>query len=193
MLRNGGEVLFNRMGMPLEFGDMVGIPYLNGLTISDKLIYQVVTDAKLVDLSQRTIDKNAVRCIIPFVGGTEINSLAWVELKKQLETGNIKFLTSVQDRQESLEDDGSYFKMTSEEIATDLVPYGQTDLLIQEAVNLKTEYRNDKIKLTEPRNGTKDRIVILSYVNYIMTLIENEWLKQQQNSSSDWNDFQLIY
>ena len=193
MLRNGGEVLFNRMGMPLEFGDMVGIPHLNGLTISDKSIYQVVTDAKLIDLSQRTIDKNAIHCIIPFVGGTEVNSFAWVELKKQLETGNIKFLTSVQDRQESLEDDGSYFKMTSEEIAQDLLPYGQTDLLIQEAVNLKTEYRNDKIKLTEPRNGTKDRIVILSYANYIMTLIENEWLKQQQQGDTDWEEFNLIY
>ena len=192
-LRNGGEVLFNRMGMPLEFGDMVGIPHLNGLTISDKSIYQVVTDAKLIDLSQRTIDKNAIHCIIPFVGGTEVNSFAWVELKKQLETGNIKFLTSVQDRQELLEDDGSYFKMTSEEIAQDLLPYGQTDLLIQEAVNLKTEYRNDKIKLTEPRNGTKDRIVILSYANYIMTLIENEWLKQQQQGDTDWEEFNLIY
>ena len=89
--------------------------------------------------------------------------------------------------------DGSYFKMTSEEVAEDLLPFGQTDSLIQEAVNLKTEYRNDKIKLVEPRNGTKDRIVILSYVNYIMTLIENEWLKQQQNDDSSWDDFNLVY
>ena len=105
----------------------------------------------------------------------------------------MKFLISVQDRQTEIEDNGSYFKMTSEEVAKDLLPFGQTDLLIQEAVNLKTEYRNDKIKLIEPRNGTKDRIVILSYVNYIMTLIENEWLKQQQNDDSSWDDFNLVY
>lgn len=192
-LRNGGEVLFNRMGMPLSSNDLIGIKNLNGLTLSDKLIYQIVPDAKLNDLRQRTVDKNAIPCIIPFVGNTEINSLAWVELKKQLESNNIKFLISLQDRQTEIEDDGSYFKMTSEEVAKDLLPFGQTDLLIQEAVNLKTEYRNDKIKLIEPRTSTKDRIVILSYVNYIMTLIENEWLKQQQNDDSSWDDFNLVY
>lgn len=193
MLRNGGEVLFNRMGMPLDSNDLIGINNLHGLTISDKIIYQVLPDAKLNDLRQRTVDKDAIPCIIPFVGSAEINSLAWIELRKQLESNNIKFLISVQDRQTEIEDDGSYFKMTSEEVAEDLLPFGQTDSLIQEAVNLKTEYRNDKIKLVEPRNGTKDRIVILSYVNYIMTLIENEWLKQQQNDDSSWDDFNLVY
>ena len=193
MLRNGGEVLFNRMGMPLNSNDLIGIKNLNGLTLSDKLIYHIVPEAKLNDLRQRTVDKNAIPCIIPFVGNAEINSLAWVELRKQLESNNMKFLISVQDRQTEIEDNGSYFKMTSEEVAKDLLPFGQTDLLIQEAVNLKTEYRNDKIKLVEPRNGTKDRIVILSYVNYIMTLIENEWLKQQQEDDSSWDDFNLVY
>ncbi|MEE1096731.1 MAG: hypothetical protein U0K83_00225, partial [Bacteroidales bacterium] len=89
--------------------------------------------------------------------------------------------------------DGQISEAKCEEVAEDLLPFGQTDSLIQEAVNLKTEYRNDKIKLVEPRNGTKDRIVILSYVNYIMTLIENEWLKQQQNDDSSWDDFNLVY
>ena len=193
MLRNGGEVLFNRMGMPLEPNEMIGIPYLNGLTVSNKLMYQVVNDAKFNDLVQRTIDKNAIPCLIPFVGSTELNSFAWIELKKQLENNNIKFLVPIQERQTLIEDDGSYFKMTSEEVALDLLPYGQTDALIQEAVNLKTEYRNDKIKLVEPSNGTKDRVVILSYVNYIMTLIENEWLKQQQEVDSNWDEFDLVY
>ena len=99
MLRNGGEVLFNRMGMPLDSNDLIGINTLHGLTISDKIIYQVLPDAKLNDLRQRTVDKDAIPCIIPFVGSAEINSLAWIELRKQLESNNIKFLISVQDRQ----------------------------------------------------------------------------------------------
>lgn len=192
-LRNGGETLYNRMTIPLNVGEIVGIPDLRGLTISDKFIYQVVPDAKLHDLQNRTVDKNAVPAIIPFVGTPELNSSAWIELKKQLESNNIKFLISVQERQNRIEDDGSFFKMTSEQVALDLLPYGQTDALVQEAVNLKTEFRNDKIKLTEPRTGTKDRVVILSYCNYIMSLIENEWLKQQQDDISSWDDIQLVY
>lgn len=190
--RSGGETLFNRMTMPWENGERAGISINCGLTISDKN-YHVVPEAKLADYRLRTVDPNAYPCIIPFIGTGELNSLSWIELKKQIESGNIKLLISSQDKQNIIEDNGSFFKMTSEEIVKTLLPHGQTDELIHEAVNLKTEYRNDKVKLVEPRTGTKDRVVILSYINYIFSLIENEWLKQQQNSSSDWEDFQLVY
>ena len=83
--------------------------------------------------------------------------------------------------------------MTSEELANELLPYGQVDLLVQEAVNLKAEFRNDKIKLTEPRSGTKDRVVVLSYGNYIADLIENEWNKQNQTQEYDISDIQLVF
>lgn len=191
--RNGGEILFNRMTMPWEIGERPGFTNLHGLTICDKNVYHVVPEAKLADYRMRTVDSNAHPCIIPFIGTGELNSLAWIELKKQVENNNIKFLISAQDRETEIEDDGSYFKMTTEEVVREILPYGQTDELIHEAVNLKTEYRNDKIKLIEPRTGTKDRVVILSYCNYIFSLIENEWLKQQQNDSSSWDDFNLIY
>ena len=190
--RSGGETLFNRMTTPWDVGERPGMINLRGLTISDKK-YHVVPEAKLNDYRARTVDPNAYPCLIPFIGTGEINSLAWIELRKQLENGNIKFLISSQEKQNNIEDDGSFFKMTSTEVVQTLLPYGQTDELIHEAVNLKAEYRNDKIKLVEPRTSTKDRVVILSYINYIFYLIENEWLRQQQNSSSDWEDFQLVY
>lgn len=193
MSRSGGETLFNRMTIPWEIGERPGMINLQGLTIAEKNVYHVVPEAKLVDYRMRTVDKNAYPCIIPFIGTSELNSLSWIELKKQLDNNNIKFLISAQDKQTEIEDDGSFFKMTSNEIVNTLLPYGQTDELIHEAVNLKTEYKNDKIKLVEPRTGTKDRIVILSYCNYILSLIENEWLKQQQNDYSSWDDFQLVY
>jgi len=193
MSRNGGEILFNRMTMPWEINEKPWMMNFHGLTISEKLNYHVVPDSKLVDYRMRTVDKDAYPCIIPFIGTGELNSIAWIELKKQVESGNIKFLISSQDKQGKIEDDGSYFRMSSEEVVKTLLPYGQTDELIHEAVNLKKEYRNDKIKLIEPRTGTKDRVVILSYCNYIFSLIENEWLKQQQNDSSSWDDFNLIY
>lgn len=181
------------MTMPWEIGERPGIIQTCGLTISDKNHYHVVPDAKLADYRMRTVDKNAYPCIIPFITTAELNSLCWIELKKQLENNNIKFLISSQDRQTIIEDNGSFFKMSSQAVVDELLPYGQTDELIREAVNLKTEYRNDKIKLTEPRLGTKDRVVILSYCNYIISLIENEWLKQQQMGGSNWDDFQLIW
>ena len=101
----------------------------------------------------------------------------------------------MQDKQEAIEDDGTYFKMTSDELAKTLAPHMQVDLLIQEAINLKTEFRNDKIKLVEPRSGTKDRAVVLAYGNYIASLIENEWNKQAQveDDTTDWDEVPLVW
>ena len=191
--RAGGEVLYNRMTEVWEHPERGKNWNSHGFTICDKMQYHVVPENKLKDLKERTVDPQAIPCIIPMIGTGELNSTLWVELKKQLECGNIKSLVSMQDRQEAIEDDGSFFQMTSEELAKELAPYGQVDLLIQEAINLKTEFRNDKIKLVEPRSGTKDRAIVLSYGNYIASLIENEWNKQAQTEEIDLSQIQLIW
>lgn len=191
--RAGGEVLYNRMTEIWEHPDRGKNWNPHGFTVCDKMQYHVVPENKLRDLKERTVDTQAIPCIIPMIATSELNSLCWVELKKQLECGNVKFLISMQDRQEAIEDDGSFFQMTSEELAKELAPYGQVDLLIQEAINLKTEFRNDKIKLIEPRSGTKDRAVVLSYGNYIASLIENEWNKQAQTEEIDVSQIQLVW
>lgn len=191
--RAGGEVLYNRMTEIWEHPERGKNWNPHGFTICEKMHYQVVPDNKLKDLKERTIDPNAIPCMIPVIGTPELNSKCWAELKKQLECGNIKFLVSMQNRQEIIEDDGSYFDMTSDELAKELLPYGQVDLLIQEAVNLKAEFKNDKIKLIEPRSGTKDRAVVLAYGNYIANLIENEWNKQNQKVDFDISTIQLVF
>ena len=117
----------------------------------------------------------------------------WVELKKQLESNNIKFLISSQTYQEKLEDSGEYFKITSEELADRKLPYGQTEQLIKEAVELTAEYRDGKVKLTEPRSGLKDRIVCLSYGNYISSKIENKYLKNMNTKEINFEEINLVW
>lgn len=190
-LRNGGEVLFNYLTIPKENSERGSAWDSHGLGLADK--YQVIPQGKIDDLKSRTVDKNYKPCIIPMIGTSELNSVMWVELKKQLSCNNVKFLVTMQDRQTILEDSGEYFKLTSEELANELIPYGQTEELIREAINLKAEFRNDKVKLVEPRSGTKDRAVVLSYGNYIASLIENEWNKQAQTEEIDVSQIQLVW
>lgn len=190
-LRNGGEVLFNYLTIPKENLERGSAWDIHGLGLADK--YQVIPQGKIDDLKSRTVDKNYKPCIIPMIGTSELNSVMWVELKKQLSCNNIKFLVTMQDRQTILEDSGEYFKLTSEELANELIPYGQTEELIREAINLKAEFKNDKVKLIEPRSGTKDRAVVLSYGNYIASLIENEWNKQAQTEEIDVSQIQLVW
>lgn len=192
--RAGGETLYNHMTEIWEHPERGSNWNPHGFTICDKMQYHIAPDAKLQDLKSRTVDPDAIPCIIPILATSEINSTAWVELKKQLECGNIKFLTSMQEKQEQMEDDGTYFKLTTDEVSKVLTPHMQVELMIQEAINLKTEFRNDKIKLVEPRSGTKDRAVVLSYGNYIASLIENEWNKQAfSDDYIDLDDLQLVW
>lgn len=191
--RSGGEVLYNHMTEPLDNPQRGSNWNRHGLTVSDKMQYQVVPENKIKDLKERTVDPQAIPCIIPIIGTPELNALCWVELKKQLECGNIKFLLSMQEKQEELEDNGIYFQLSAEDLAKELAPYGQVDLLVQEAVNLKAEFKNDKVKLVEPRSATKDRAVVLAYGNYIASLIENEWNKQNQEEEFDLSNIQLVW
>lgn len=190
-LRNGGEVLYNYITMPKENEERGQYWNVHGLGLSPK--YQILPQNKLDDLRQRTVDKTPIQCVIPITATSETNSIMWASLKKQLDCSNIKFLVSMQDKQTLLEDSGKYFDLSSEELANELLPYAQIDLLVQEAINLKAEFKNDKIKLVEPRSGTKDRAVVLSYGNYIADLIENEWNKQAQTEEFDINSIQLIW
>ena len=160
-IRSGGEALYNKMTMELENPNHGVLWDKRGLTVSDELELHVVPEGKLQDLRNRTVDKNAIPCIIPITGSTTLNSTMWIELRKQLDNGNIKFLVPMQTYQESLEDNGDIFGMTSEEVANALLPYAQVDLLVNEAVNLKAEIKDGGVKLSEPKNGFKDRAVFL--------------------------------
>lgn len=99
----------------------------------------------------------------------------------------------MQDYQNELTDSGEYYQYTAEELVNQLEPYGQTDMMVIEAVNLKTVIKQDKIKLEEPRTGTKDRIVTIMYGNYIIDLIENAWQQQLQEDEFDIDSIQLVY
>lgn len=195
MLRNGGEVLYNALAEPWEHPERGSLWNPRGFTVSNRSELHVVPDSKLEDLRQRCKDPNAIPCIIPVVGVTELNHLIWTELKKQLSINNCKFLIDEQHKQSLLEDDGSYYQMSAERLTEVLLPYVETTSMIYEAINLKAEWKNDRLKLVEPRSGTKDKAVVCAYGNYIISKIELQWakLENEEDTSSDWDNFDFVY
>lgn len=192
-LRSGGETLYNKTTMQWEPNKSIGNRKANGLTISTEKDLQVLPDNKLQDLVERTVDKNAVACMIPIIGTGDLNAAMWMELRRQLDSNNIKFLINTQDKQTQIENDGSYFDMSSEEFAESIAPYGQVDLMIQEAVNLSAEFKDGRVRLKEPRMGTKDRAICLSYGNYIASKLENKYNQSMQEDDVDIDDIQLVF
>ena len=192
-LRSGGETLYNKTTMQWELDKAIGNRRINGFTVSTEKDLQVLPDNKLQDLVERTVDKNAVACMIPIIGTSELNAAMWMELRRQLDSNNIKFLINTQDKQTQIENDGSYFDMTSEEFAEVIAPHGQIDMLITEAVNLSAEFKDGRVRLKEPRSGTKDRAIVLSYGNYIASKLENKYNQSMQEDDVDIDDIQLVF
>ena len=191
--RSGGETLYNKTTMQWEPDKGIGNRRTNGLTVSTEKDLQVLPDNKLQDLVERTVDKNAIACMIPIIGTADLNATMWMELRRQLDSNNIKFLINTQDKQTQIEDDGSYFDMSSEEFADVMAPYGQVDMMIQEAVNLSAEFKDGRVRLKEGRNATKDRAVVLSYGNYIASKIENKYNQNMAEDDIDYENIQLVW
>lgn len=190
--RSGGESIVNSLSKPYD-GEYSSFIDVRGLTVADTMQYQVAPRDKLDYYRSKAVDKNGVPCIIPFFGTAALNTSYWRSMKQALERGRVKFLLSMSDKQEQLEDNGEYFKFSSQELAEKLAPYGQTDLLVSESVNLRTEIKNDQIKLEAPRGGHRDRSVTCAMGLLVFDLIENEWQRQDQEEEFDFDDIQLVY
>ena len=67
-----------------------------------------------------------------------------------------------------------------------------TMALINEAINLTQEWKDGKVKLIEPRTGTKDIIVSYAYGNYISSLIINKLEKQNDTDEYNIDDWRFL-
>ena len=88
-----------------------------------------------------------------------------------------------------------YLKMTNNDRMREKLPFVQTEFLVQEAISLRQEIREGKIKLKEPRSFTKDRIVTLAYGNMFFNMLENKLSKQDQVEDFDesaWKNIMLV-
>lgn len=190
--RSGGESIVNSLSKPYS-GEYSSYIDCHGLTISDDIRYQVAPADKLTYYRSKAVDKNAIRCVLPFIGTSALNTAYWRAMKRALERGTVKLLISMSDMRDKLVDAGEYYDLEPAELANRLAPYGQTDMLISEAVNLKTEIKNDQIKLEAPRSGHRDRAVTCAMGLLIYEYIENEWQRQAQQDDTSLDDLQLVW
>ena len=184
--RNGGEVIYTDLTKPRIHPNRSADEWNeHGFTISTDNKYQTCTQGKLDDLKSRTIDPQAIPCMIPIVGTSELNSNMWIDVQKQLRDESIELLVEDTQFEQDFAETNEYWKMNSEQRMEVMKPYTMTESLIGEAISLSQEWRNGQVKLTEPRSGTKDIIVSFSYGSYVSSLIIND---KEKNQDDDWTD-----
>ena len=187
LLRNGGEVMYNDLTKSRKHPQRSENDWNeHGFTIALENSYHTVTQQKLDDLKSRTIDPQAIPCLIPMQGTTELNSNMWLDLQRKLRDGEIDLLIEDIEFEQKFEETKEYFTLTDEEKMRIRLPYVMTMALINEAINLSQEWKEGKVKLSEPRSGTKDIIVSFAYGNYVSSLIINK-LEQNENNDDEVN------
>lgn len=195
-LRSGGETYYNELTKPYihsirsrEDWDETGF-----CVVADMSMH-FLAEAKINELMTRTIDPKAKAVIIPVQGSSDFNDTMWRNLHKSMVDNKMRLLIDDVEFDVELSKRSDYFKMTSEQRMREKLPFVQTEFLVQEAISLRQEIREGKIKLKEPRSFTKDRIVTLAYGNMFFNKLENKLSKDDQKedfNDSDWNNIMLV-
>lgn len=192
--RSGGEILFNDLTREYIHPELRKDDWnSHGFTVCNESDLHMVSESKLQDLRIRTVDKDAIPCIIPITASSEFNSNMYQDMGKRLRSNEIRFLIDDLEFQQNMEKDKKYIMLTSEEKAEIKAPYVQTLLLINEAINLRGEWRGGLLHCHEPNNGFKDRIVSCCYGNWLATKIINKLEREKQNTNdSQWDDVDTL-
>ena len=159
----------------------------HGFTMCREMDLHVVPENKINAFP--CLDPDAIPCIIPYIGTAELNNQMWVTLRKTLVDGHIRFLIDEIEYEKEL-DAKKALSMDSTEKMREKIPYIQQSLLINELINLTPTWDNNgKVKLSEPRSGTKDRAVGFAMGVLIARKLATKYaieLNKQEVDMSDW-------
>ena len=122
----------------------------------------------------------------------DFNDIMWRTLHSAMVDNKIRLLIDDVEFDNELVKRKDYLKMTNNDRMREKLPFIQTEFLVQEAISLRQEIREGKIKLKEPRSFTKDRIVTLAYGNMFFNMLENKLSKQDQVEDFDENAWKNI-
>ena len=193
--RSGGELLFNQLSSPQDNPHRTNNEWNNhGFTVCEEKDLQMVSDDKLKDLRARTIDPQAIPCLIPIVASRESNSAMFQDMQLRLKNEDISFLIDELEFDTLYSDKKEYMFLSSEDKARFKLPYVQTMLMITEAVSLTQNWSNGLLKLEEHGRGSyKDKIVATCYFNSIASKLENKLLKEDNQEDLDISEYRFIY
>lgn len=164
-----------------------------GVSITDVMMaktedykaWTVNTDKNLMMCSQsvleeklaRSFEEDALDIMIPVVSTSDSNSKNHYNLWSYLRNKKIKLLKDCYSREYELQDEiPTFVTKDSAEKAEILLPYKQTDLLINESCNLEI-IRNglDNITVKEKSGALKDRFMCLGYACAFANKLYNKY------------------
>lgn len=180
---NAGISVFDALSS-ITKDEIRGIEY-PAYTVMDS---QHIDDRVYDELSERTLGQDAVACIFPISATSQLNSTIAVKFKDRLKRRLLNFLIDDNAEEDFLIKSGNKDILDQDETGLRsylLQPHLQTSLLINEAIALEMVLISGIIKLVEPEGARKDRYTSCSYLNYYVSLMDIDLLKDRYNGDDE--------
>lgn len=142
------------------------------------------------ELKGQCTESNALPCVYAVKGSQMFNHDCHARCQDMIQRELLLFLTDTEKGKTALMKEYSYGALSPTKQANMLSPYLQTERLISEMINLRTEIKNGYIKLKESGySARKDRYMALTYGNYYATELEQDLNKASDDDlfGSFWN------
>jgi hypothetical protein len=147
------------------------------------------------ELRDRTLGADALPIIYPVSATLSLNSAIAVSFKDRLRRKLISFLVDDNTEEDYLIrlGDKNILDQTDSGIRAYLLQaHLQTSLLINECISLETAFIGGNVRLTEPPGARKDRFSSCSYLNWFVSLMDIQLLKEAGSEMSD-SDFLRMF
>ena len=155
----------------------------DGLGVYDELVaeiydkergktYSPISCMNNDEMAARCHVTNAKKVIYAVKASKQFNSETAVGLRDEILRGRVKMLVSPDDAERLLKRNKFYNELDPYLQGKLLLPYLQTQMLLEEMLNLESEIDNNTVKLKEASNKRKDRYSSLSYGIYFCKMLE---------------------
>lgn len=186
-LQNAGISVFDSLSGVTK-DEIRGVEY-RAYTVMNSMY----VDTKVYDeLTNRTLGQDALPCVFPISATAQLNSHIAVKFRERLKKKLVTFLIDDNSEEEFLIKSGNKDILEQDDStmrAYLLQAHLQTSLLINECIALEMTMMNGLIKLVEPSGARKDRYTSCSYLNYYVSLLDTELLRDKYSLIDDELEF----
>ncbi|WP_242825948.1 hypothetical protein [Metaclostridioides mangenotii] len=136
----------------------------------------------------KVMAKNAIKVVYSMKAYADINHKIATSLSDALTTKRLLLPINEIDAREKMTDSKRMKTKDLDEIAEKesrmLLPFAQTNALVNELINLEWQLQNGKVKIYEKSGCRKDRYSSLAYGNFLADLLEDEEYKNKKRGNN---------
>jgi len=182
-LQQAGISVFEQLAIVTK-DDERGIEY-EAFTVYE---HKSLDKSLINELKEKTLGINAKAVIYPIMANAKLNSEIAVDFRDKLQRSMVSFLINDNDAENYLTKNNKEYS-NSNDVNLRLwftMPYVESELLINESINLEYSVVNGNIKLDTTGAARKDRYTSCSYGNFVASLLEKDYLKMDDDSDYDF-------